>query len=399
MRDRVGPVRRWAGSAVAVALVASTACLPVPDAVIAAACSEVFDVNDPSLVVDDYGVPEGIPPEVFERVNRTLGSIQSLSATALWPMIASMRLTDSPMVEVGVVGDIAGVTTILEQWVPYPEYLEIADATDAASLANSIVAELRADLDLGAKALAPDYLAAPYVSLRDARTVVVSLAANPATAAYADALLTAHGNRVMVLTAGKAVTSDDGGTRSGCLRHIPRWVVANAVPEGVDVRIKLDRTTVARGEAVTGALIVTNRRRTALPVWDLGGDHCGVPASQPVTTVDAQYTVNGSGQGMNHGLWVSPADGLNPTYNYVTSGGAVDLSGLDTNLVSCSGVGSYAAEIPAGATAAVPFRADTFSMQPGADITLPPGGYVVRPLAYLGAFNLVALPPALFAIG
>lgn len=397
-RRRQTMVRRAGMAVAAVALVASTSCLPVPDAVVAAACGPVVDSNDPSTWDDYISTPPGISDADWAKATETMGSIQALAGTALWSKIASVSFTSTFKIEVGVVGNIADVTAILEQWAKNPENLVVVDATSVVDLANQIVATIVADPELSAVDVGGDFYQVPFVDLRDARTVRVALPQNVRSGAYAKDLLNAHPDSILVMSGGKEVGPDGVGGSEGCLRQLPKWIVANGVPEGVSVSIKLDRSTVARGEAVTGALLVKNNRRSNVPVWSIGPSGCAAFGSQPVTTLDAQFAVNNTREGVEHGLFVTPLPGFNYFGGYSPSGGAVNPISDQPDYGACYGYEGFSEEIPPGGTAAIPFRADTFSMQPGSDVTLPPGRYNVRPLAFIFGFNLVALPPAEFTI-
>lgn len=384
----VGTRRRATVVLATIGVLGATACLPIPDEVTAAACGAVVDVNDPLTWPPGWWGPieDGQLPTALQ----TAQSVQSLGDTAIWTRIASIRLVPSDTgakTEVGVIGGVTDMTAVLQILAIHPENLIVVDASEATAVANEIVALLRTDRLLPIQS---------SVTLSTPRHVRVSLPGSSKGAEVGRTILDRYPDLVTVDVGRKQLESDGEGGTTACLTDIPRWIFANAVPDGITASVVLDHQSVASGSDITGAIVITNNRREPVPVWGNEPIICETRPNQPITSLDTQYVVNQDLAGVDHGKRVV-MDGSGWSAWEGNGGAVAELWSFDELSTEggwpCAYTSGFSATIQRGGTVSIPFRANTLSMQPGTDVTLPAGDYLVRPQAWIFPFYLVDIPP------
>lgn len=234
------------------------------------------------------------------------------------------------------------------------------------------------------------------VTLSTPRRVRVSLPGSSKGAEVGRTILDRYPDSVTVDVGRKQLESDGEGGTTACLTDIPRWIFANAVPDGITASVVLDHQSVASGSDITGAIVITNNRREPVPVWGNEPIICETRPNQPITSLDTQYVVNQDLAGVDHGKRVV-MDGSGWSAWEGNGGAVAELWSFDELSTEggwpCAYTSGFSATIQRGGTVSIPFRANTLSMQPGADLTLPAGDYLLRPQAWIFPFYLVDIPP------
>lgn len=385
---------------VAVAVMsATTACLPTPADIADFGCGRSFGVNDyegvQAYIESLYpGYAAGIasPPEV---IYSNLQALSSANSSALGSFMAGVWVdTDLTSAVIGVTGNLANMTTVINAIAPYPAEVIIEDRSSDAAIGAAIWQDIvAAGIDVDAA-----YGTRLIGFLRNG--LVVNLPATAAGAALATDIRAEHGNRVSISVGTRRLAGGPEFDAGACLIAEPRWVIGSGIPDNVVVSTIVDDPTVSPGGTVTGRIEVTYNGAGEAYVYPAGDAYC-LPTNQPLTTTDRQFTVNGSTIGAYPDVQGIFDIGERWPLRYGDGGAAAPWTIPNESNPDPSG---YCADpdafgpIATGQTKSVAFTADTQSSRPEDGILLPPGRYFVRPMVWIQTVNAypespTALPP------